>query len=196
MARLFRGSKANPCFIKTCTGDWRGQGPRRVVAVTVWADTNIIARLYLLGLSYRQLLGTRSGWSLGRDLMKPVLTRVGHGSRSHTAEEGMEKATGSVELGGFFSLFISSILKTLNSCKWLWCLPNGPSRQGGSGLPESKLYAPSTGFEIRSPGAAKFTGRSRLRVQTAWGNTHIRIDARKSHPVGLRLISCFSLSSL
>lgn len=76
------------------------------MAVTVWADTNIIARLYLLGLSYRQLLRTRSGWSLGRDLMKPVLTRVGHGSRSHTAEGGMEKATGSVELGGFFSLFI------------------------------------------------------------------------------------------
>ena len=65
------------------------------MAVTVWADTNIIARLYLLGLSYRQLLGTRSGWSLGRDQMKPVLTRVGHGS--HTTEGGMEKASGSIE---------------------------------------------------------------------------------------------------
>lgn len=72
MAHSFRGSEANPCFIKVCTGDWEGKGPPRDVAVCT--DTSAAARLRCPGLSCRRLSGTLSGWSLGGDLSRPQLT--------------------------------------------------------------------------------------------------------------------------
>lgn len=86
MAHSFRGSEANPCFIKVCTGDWD---------VAVCTDTSAAARLRCPGLSCRWLSGTLSGWSLGGDLMepiKPLSTTADHGIR--TTEGQVGKATG------------------------------------------------------------------------------------------------------
>lgn len=68
VAPLFCRREANPRFIKMCTGNWEGKGPR---GVTMYTKANATPKLHCPGLACRQLLGTGSGWSLGRELTRP-----------------------------------------------------------------------------------------------------------------------------
>lgn len=144
-----------------CTGAWEGTGPHRTVAV----GTKASHHTHCPGPSCRQLFGTRSGWSL----MKPTPPRqLSPPEQTGTCApwKGRWEATRSAE-GGHFLCYSSSLLFRFCFCFLRHsvlvsrCFPNGPSSQGGRGLPESELSSSSTSFvlEIRSPDAAQITGR-------------------------------------